>query len=327
MSNKYLKSLIAMLPGIRSLAAERNELKAIVADLRKELSAWRKGFVPPGHFYSPIPDPDEVRRNRARVFERQPTNIPGINLNTDNQLIQLETFESYCSECPFPEEPADGFRYHLNNPYYAYSDGVCLYSMLRHLRPNRFIEVGSGFSSAAALDTDDLFLGKTINFTFIDPNPERLEQLLTSDDKKNPKIEIFRSIAQEIPLDVFSSLQPRDILFIDSTHVSRVGSDVNYLFFEVFPALPTDTYIHIHDVFFPFEYPEEWIYGGRAWNELYLLRAFLQFNADFEIVFFNNYLEKTFRSTIELKMPLCLKRPNSKMTVPGGIWLHKIRPD
>ena len=80
---------------------------------------------------------------------------------------------------------------------------------------------------------------------------------------------------QDVDLKEFDKLKSGDVLFIDSTHVSKIGSDVNYLFFEILPRLHRGVYIHIHDIFYPFEYPKDWIDEGRAWNENYILRAFL----------------------------------------------------
>lgn len=309
------KNIARHFPGIAALISERDKLK-------NEVAEWKKGFVPPGHYYSPIPNIDEIKPRLEK--HKTLTEIPGIDLNTEGQLSLLEVFASFHKEIPFTEEPQHGKRYHLNNDFYAYSDGACLYSMLRHLKPKKIIEVGSGFSSAACLDTYDSMPDNDIEFTFIDPYPERLESLLTDIDKKNPKISIISMMVQDIQLSRFNSLQAGDVLFIDSSHVAKSQSDVNFLLFEVLPSLNAGVYIHIHDIFFPFEYPHKWIYAGRAWNEVYLLRAFLQYNSSFEIVFFNSYLESTHNSLVEQKMPLCLKKPRNELTIPGSIWLKKL---
>lgn len=117
----------------------------------------------------------------------------------------------------------------------------------------------------------------------------------------------------------FDILKENDILFVDSTHVSKVGSDVNYLLFEILPRLNKGVYIHFHDIFYPFEYPKEWIYDGKAWNEDYILRAFLQYNDSFKIFFFNTFLESFFREKFTLEMPLCLKNTG------GSLWIKKIK--
>ena len=152
-------------------------------------------------------------------------------------------------------------------------------------------------------------------FTFIDPCPERLRSLLT--EKEAQKVEIVSQRVQDVSLETFSSLESGDILFLDSWHVSKVGSDVNYLFFEILPMLQAGVYVHVHDVFFPFEYPTEWVYEGRAWNEAYLLRAFLQYNRSFRVVLFNALIAKLRGPELQEEMPLSLDRT-------GGIWLRKL---
>ena len=118
-------------------------------------------------------------------------------------------------------------------------------------------------------------------------------------------------------MDVFSRLRAGDVLFIDSSHVSKVGSDVNYIFFNILPALQTGVRIHFHDVFYPFEYPEQWILNGRSWSEAYLLRAFLQFNQTFEVELFPNHLIRFHPEFFQKHMPLCVKDPG------GSIWIRK----
>ena len=116
-------------------------------------------------------------------------------------------------------------------------------------------------------------------------------------------------------LSVFDALSANDILFVDSTHVSKTGSDVNHLFFEILPRLASGVLVHLHDIFFPFEYPQDWVLGGRSWNEIYMLRAFLQYNNAFRIVFMNTFLEHFHESRFADRMPLCLKNRG------GSIWL------
>jgi predicted transcriptional regulator len=108
-----------------------------------------------------------------------------------------------------------------------------------------------------------------------------------------------------------------DVLVVDSTHVLKTGSDVNTILFEILPALASGVYIHFHDVFYPFEYPREWAYQERAWNEVYALRAFLQYNDAFEIVYFNHFFALFHAERLRVAMPLCATTPGS------GLWLRK----
>ncbi len=271
-------------------------------------------FAPPGHFYSPLPDGQDIEKRKDIIFQKK-TYFPGIRLNIDRQLQLLDEFETYYKEQPFPEQKKDNLRYYYDNGWYVYCDGVVLYSMIRHLKPRVIIEIGSGFSSCNILDTNELFFNNTIDCTFIEPYPQRLYQNIKEEDKERAAI-ISKNL-QEVPLDEFSRLKAGDILFIDSTHVAKVGSDVNYIFFEILPRLAQGVYVHFHDIFHSFEYPAGWYRDGRAWNESYVLRAFLQYNSAFEIVFFNSYLSTTFEEIFKNKMPLCLKNTG------GSIWLKK----
>jgi hypothetical protein len=288
-------------------------LRALVAELVAAREAFR--FAPPGHFYSPIPSAEEVGRNAQRLFAARPLELPGIALNESGQLALLEKLKSYYQELPFPETKTPGHRYCFDNGAYSYSDAICLYGMIRHARPQRIIEVGSGHSSCAMLDTNELFFQNRIACTFIDPYPERLLSLIRKEDRD--RIEIIPKPVQDVDIGRFRELAANDILFIDSTHVVKIGSDVNYIIAEVLPALRPGVYIHFHDIFYPFEYPAEWLYEGRMWTETYLLRAFLEFNSAYAIVLFNTFLEHFHREEFARHMPLCLKNEG------GSIWLQR----
>jgi hypothetical protein len=164
------------------------------------------------------------------------------------------------------------------------------------------------------LDTADHWLPDTA-FTFIDPDTATLDALLRPADRA--RVNVMRARLQDVPLTTFDSLAANDILFIDSTHVSKTGSDVNRILFEILPRLASGVHIHFHDVFYPFEYPKEWVYEGRAWNEDYILRAFLEFNDSFEIVLFGTWLARFHRELLDELMPMTRENPG------GSLWLRK----
>jgi len=273
-------------------------------------------WVPPGHFYSPIPDPNEIRGRQERIFS-VPPELPGIDLNAKGQLDLLKELVAFYGEMPFTEEKKQGLRYYFNNVAFCHTDAVVLYSVLRWLKPKRLIEVGSGFSSAVTLDTDELFLSGSLDITFIEPFPQTLNVLLTEKDRQ--RATLINKPLQDVGVGLFRELRAGDILFIDSTHVAKTGSDVNCIFFELLPALEPGVWIHFHDIMYPFEYPKEWVYEGRAWNETYMLRAFLQYNDDYRIRLFNTYLHAFHGDVFEKKMPVCLKNTG------GSIWIEKLR--
>jgi predicted O-methyltransferase YrrM len=295
-------SLLKHLPYLRDVASELAELR--------HYRTW----VPPGHFHSPIPSPRSID---PQVLEARPRQLPAVDLNETGQLALLSEFAEYYREIPWSERPTPGLRYYFDNDSYGHSDAICLYAMIRHARPARIIEVGSGYSSCVFLDTNERFFGNRITCTFIDPHPERLLSLISEADRGC--LRLIDSDLQRVSLDTFEALTEGDILFIDSTHVVKTGGEVNYIFFDILPRLRAGVFIHFHDVHYPFEYPASWVYEGRAWNEAYFLRAFLQYNNEFEVVFFNTYLEYFHEEFFRDKMPLCLKEPG------GSIWIKKAR--
>jgi hypothetical protein len=309
-----VRELVKRVPVLGRPYAQRDSLRAIVNQL------WE----PPGHFYSPIPSVEEVKRNAARVFANTSRQIAGVELNEDHQLALLGELERYYPEQPFAEERQPRTRYYFENPAYTYFDAIILYCMLRHVRPARVIEVGSGYSSCVLLDTNEIFLGGSISCTFIEPYPQLLQSLIRDDDVT--RISILARNLQDVEPDVFRTLSAGDILFIDSSHVSKTDSDVNRIFFDIMPCLPSGVHIHFHDIFYPFEYPEEWVYQGRAWNEAYTLRAFLQYNDRFRIQIFNSFLETFHRERIAREMPLCARFSRHSMvpTSAQSIWLLKL---
>jgi len=165
------------------------------------------------------------------------------------------------------------------------------------------------------LDTRDRFLAGELELTLIEPYTDRLHSLLRPEDEA--AITLIEQRVQDVPLSAYDVLEDGDVLFIDSTHVSKIGSDVNHLVFEVFPRLRPGVFVHVHDIPHPFEYPAKWVAEGRAWNEAYLLRAFLQYNSAFEVVFFGSHAQHFHREWIAGHMPLALERGS------GSIWLRR----
>jgi hypothetical protein len=272
-----------------------------------------------GQFYSPLPSAEEVSAERARLFDRSATHVPGVSLNDDEQLAHLRAFArlreafpyapSRLHTLPFPP------RYRSDNGFFGYADGFALFAMMQTYQPRRVIEVGSGFSSAVMLDTRELSPDRTVDLTFIDPYPSRLLGLLRDGDREETTI--LASPVQQVPLATFEALERDDILFIDSSHVVRIGSDVQWLFSEILPRLKAGVLVLFHDVLYPFEYPEPWIQEGRAWNEAYLLRAFLQYNQAFSILFWGSYLTEHHGTEIARLPPDCRGG--------GSLWLRKTR--
>jgi hypothetical protein len=326
-----LRYIVKRLPIIKDIVSERDKLRREYEEIVSERDKLQRqyeesvsdhdklrrecGVVPPGHFYSPIPSLSEIEQDDSRIFANIPRSISGIELHESDQLKLLESFCRYYHSMPFPPHKTEGLRYYFENPAYSYSDAIFLYCMIRHLKPRKVVEIGSGFSSCATLDINELLFNGSLELTFIEPYPDLLISLIKEEDKN--KIKVIPKRLQDVGLNEFEMLEANDVLFIDSTHVSKINSDVNRIFFAILPMLSPGVHIHFHDVFFPFEYPRDWIYEGRAWNEIYMLRAFLQFNSKFRIVLMNTFMEHFHGPFFREKMPLCLKNPG------GSIWIRK----
>lgn len=279
-------------------------------------TAQHRLFVPPGHFYSPVVDAHAV----ISMFDRNTAcrSVPGIHLAESEQVEKWHALLPYLKSVPFSDAQKDGFRYRFDNPTFGIGDASIYCAMLQLHRPRKLVEVGSGFSSACALDTIEHCLDHHVDVTLIEPYPELLNSLMTDADRQ--RTTVISQGVQDVNLDVFSALEDGDFLFIDSTHVLKTGSDVHCELFEVLPALKPGVIIHIHDIFWPFEYPRAWVVDeNRSWNELYALRAFLTNNANYHIEFFNDYFAQNFRPTIAQDCPSLLGNPG------GSLWLRKIR--
>jgi len=240
----------------------------------------------------------------------------GIDLREEEQMRLLQRLAKFYPEIPFESDRSKGFRFAFDNPSYSWCDAIILFCMIRDLQPRRIIEVGSGHTSCLILDTNEVFFGGRIKCTFVDPYPELLLGLLRPGEVE--RTDIVAKKLQDTDLELFASLRANDILFIDSSHVAKVGSDVQSLFFNILPALPPGVVVHIHDIFPGFEYPAEWLREGRGWNEQYILRAFLQFSTDFCIKLFTGHMLLEHPDFFHQHMPNCFRNGG------GNFWMERV---
>jgi hypothetical protein len=245
---------------------------------------WRDHgvIILPYHFYQPIPDTSKL----DSTFFKKETLLVGINMHEKQQLRFLNKCKALQEDFEvFPRKYSGvDHEFHFNNLAFDNVDALVYYAMIRLLKPSKVVEVGSGWSTRIAAKA--ALKNKSTRLVSIEPYPYEvlkngfpgLSELIVKD-------------IQQIPLSYFDSLKPNDILFIDSSHTVKTGGDVNYLMLEIVPRLQIGVYIHIHDIFFPYEYPKEWVMDeDRFWNEQYLVQAFLAFNDSFEIVFSNSFM-------------------------------------
>lgn len=246
----------------------------------------------PMHSYSPVPDP----RHFPAAFWTKLSEMPGVRIDLAKSCDLLRTLAAaFRAEyetlpaAPPPEAPP--WTYYTHNDYYDDVDGYILYAMVRHFRPRRIIEIGSGNTTYLAAQAAERNRADDPNhsceLTAIEPYPNPVLRAgfpgLTH---------LIPSMVQDVPLSLFEELEESDILFIDSSHVVRTGSDVLYEYLEVLPRLRKGVLVHVHDIFLPREYPREWVLDvNRYWTEQYILQAFLAFNDAFEILLPTAYLQ------------------------------------
>ena len=236
-----------------------------LAQSRPDLSDRWGYHIRPIHYYEPLPD---FRSITSEQITRRRT-YPGIDFNWNEQLTLVNELTAYSNELR-------ELQFDFHNGFFNGFDAAVYYSLIRHLQPQRIVEIGGGYSTQIA----DRALARngTGKLTCIEPYPE--ERL--NGAKLN--LELITKRVEEIDLNFFSSLEANDILFIDSSHTVKFGSDVCFEFLEVLPRLKPGVWIHVHDIFFPHDYPKEWLIDRRqAWNEQYLLEAFLSFNSRFSV--------------------------------------------
>lgn len=288
----------------------------------ERLEYLEKDFLygwPKGHYYSPVHKPEDLssykavaKRSKGKFAEQ----IPGFS--EKSMLAEATSLSKYSKDFSYPVDETKGMRFYTKNQSYPGLDAVVLFSMLRKYKPRRIIEIGSGHTSGLMMDVNDRFFDKKMSLTFIEPYTDTLYGRMQRGDKS--KYKVIEQGVQDVSLDIFRTLKKDDVLFIDSTHVSKFNSDVNYELFDILPVLSKGVLVHVHDIFDGFEYPLPWLEDGWSWNEDYMMRAFLANNNDFEIILMNDYLAQ--------RHPDVLKRlyPKDDLNIlnGGSLWLRKL---
>lgn len=279
------------------------------------------------HYYSPIPD---TRRLTDELFSRQ-SSFMGISIDDAQHLEMLDRFHAeYKIEyagLPRERQEAGAGKFYLNNGSFESVDAEVLYCVIRSRLPQQYLEIGSGYSTLLArqaLRKNATQGHSTPQMTLIEPYPRRIVQDLTDVDPTDIEdlpVELIQKRVQDVPLDVFRSLRPNDILFIDSSHVAAIGSDVCYEYLEILPAIEPGVLIHIHDFFLPGEYPRKLVLDHHYfWNEQYLVQAFLSFNTSFEVVWAGSYMHMTHPEALRKAIPSY----DPDRVRPGSLWIRRL---
>ncbi len=277
-------------------------------------------FCPEGHFYSPIVDTASLVARKNELWPKTPSTPAGIDFNDESHKnILVDVFPRYIPDYDYPERLAEGpalRAFYTRNSQFSWLDARALFVLLRHWAPSQVIEVGSGYSSLLMADVNHRWFGDSINFTCIEPYPPAfLKQSVCGISR------LIDKPVQAVPLVEFEKLNSGDVLFIDSSHVAKTGSDVNFLYFDVLPLLKRGVHIHIHDIFLPNEYPQTWVINdNRSWNEQYLVRALLMYSTALRVDFGCSYAFLTFPHLVEQALALS----SGRLFGGGSLWLTKI---
>jgi hypothetical protein len=275
-------------------------------------------FVKPGHFYSVIP-------NITKNYNNTDTKFINLDFNEEKHKTVLAEISDYLVtfDNTFGSknvlEKQQNLQYSLMNGAFEWMDARVLHYFLQKNKPKRIIEIGSGNSTLLTYNTKKMF-NLDLQIICIEPYPSDYVKKLN----EIGEITLIQSNLENVDLNIFKTLQENDILFIDSSHVLKLDSDVLFYFTKIFPVLNKNVLVHIHDIFFPYDYPLDWLKEGRFWNEQYMLYTFLQYNTKFKIQFCNSYsafkyseeLTTIQQNTYEIKNKLA-----DRFFGGGSIWL------
>lgn len=280
----------------------------------------RNAAFPEGHYYSPVVDTSDVWARRMEIWPAQPVTL-GVDWNEAQQASLLrEVFPRHMPHWDYPEtlpDTPDLGSFYANNSQFSGLDARALFVLLREWRPARLVEVGSGYSTLLTADVNRRFLDGAMELVCIEPYPRPFLV------RKGGLPGVTRLVQQRVEivgLEPFLRLQAGDVLFIDSSHVAKTGSDVNFLVFEVLPRLAAGVRIHIHDIHLPHEYLQEWVVGeNRSWNEQYVVRALLMYSTAFRVLFGSAYACHRLTDLVRT----ALAHPRGDVYGGGSLWIER----
>lgn len=266
------------------------------------------------HYYEPLFDD----RLLKLPFDRD-RSLPGINWNNQEQLDLLSKFNyrKELAEIPFQKQK-DDLLFAYDNPSLGPGDAEYLYCMIRHFKPSRIIEIGSGYST--------LMAQQAIRDCKQEDPHYHAEQICIEPYEmpwlEKTGVTVVRKVVEEVEPDLFASLGENDILFIDSSHMVRPQGDVLFEILQILPSLRKGVVIHVHDIFSPRDYTKKHLVEDVLfWNEQYILEAFLSCNDQFRIIGALNYLKNHFPRDLYARLPLLESHPDH---VPGSFWMKRV---
>jgi hypothetical protein len=328
MINKSMRALKYLLSRVIGFAAQHfaRVLAPIITHMARTGVGTdlclRLGSLPmPVNFHSPVPDLEDLERRK--VWDSR-SDLVGIDFRPDAQMaFLLKLGKQFGHECDWPSTPSgDPYTFYTENPSFSYGCAALTHCMLRHFKPRRVIEIGSGNSSLVIAKTLSLnaqdSTGKA-EYIIVDPYPR-----LMIGNGLPALTELVKERVELLDVNFFDQLGKDDVLFIDSGHVVRTGSDVNYLILDILPRLASGVIVHLHDIGLPYDYPKVYATNPKFrvfWTESYLLQAFLCCNNQYEILLAMNYLMTEHQEVFSTAFPLydALKHRG----ISGSFWIHR----
>lgn len=277
--------------------------------------------ITPDSYYSPIPNTHSLQRLdfEEKLFD----------LGIDLSIVSYRTFaekvvSSYRAEYDlFPAEP-NGIECHYfrNNPMLTGADAAIYYTMIRSQMPKKIIEIGSGYSTLVATQAvnrnAESHPSYNCRLIAIEPYPG---DVLTHGGSE--MVQLIRKPVQKVPLSQFRELREGDILFIDSSHVAKIGSDVLQEVFRILPQLAPGVLIHFHDIFLPYDYNSNYLQDHLYfWNENYVVGAFLMFNPSFRVVWPAQLMHRDYPSV----MKSTFSWYDAESDNPTSFWIQRVNP-
>ena len=262
-------------------------------------------YILPAHYY--VSEPNILELERTVDIWAKPSAMAGVDVDLD---AQVDNLRRVC--VPFQKEFTGNphYRHAVNQPYgsgrsriFGYIEAQVLHAAVRHYQPRRLIEIGSGiptYCTSQAISMNRQDTGIDGHITCIEPHPIDLVKKIAA---ASENVELITRPIQEVPLEHFTQLQANDIVFIDSNHVVRTGSEVNYIVLEVLPIIPKGVLVQFHDIYLPYDYDRDVLRNFIHPNETALVAAFLACNTRYKILFSLSMLHYERRKEMQSVLP------------------------
>jgi hypothetical protein len=262
-------------------------------------------YVLPAHYY--VSEPNIVELEQTVDLWAKPSAMSGVDVDLDEQIDNLRRV---CA--PYQPEFSGNpyYRHAVNQPFgsgrsrtFGFVEAQVLHAVVRHYKPARLIEIGSGvptYCTYQAMAMNQRETGVDGRITCIEPYPiDMVKEIAATSDT----VELIARPIQEVPRDIFTQLRPNDVVSIDSCHVVRSGSEVNYIVLEILPIIPKGVLVQIHDIYLPYDYDRDVLRNFIHPNETALVAAFLACNPRYKILFALSMLHYERRREMQSVLP------------------------